>query len=259
MEKLTTKILPLVIATALVAISTPALAGAGFRLNSKSPVPRMLPTPRPSFDNYVFGYGGFVFGSSWNTTGSWHGDPGDWAAHCPDPVDPNIDPTNVPINWELDRGWTFGGGLGKYSDLFGGSRFELEGTYLSNSTNSVNYAGMDLSSNFDIKTKAVLVNFLKEIPLGGATGYFGGGIGWAWTEMDGDIYTIQYSSTSSGFAWQLIAGIDFPITESLSIFTQYRYLVTDQAAFTTDFGDFTLRSHDNPASHSVLIGARVSY
>ncbi len=258
MEKQTFRFLHVAIASALVAISSSsAWAGTSFRLNSKSPI---APKRAASFNGYVFGYGGVVFGSSWENTGAFDLDPG-WQDHCPDQAlaDPLFDPLNIPMDWDTENGWSFGGGIGKYSGLFGGSRFELEGTYLSNEVNRLTYAGFELPANFDIKTKAVMVNYLKEVPFGSATGYFGGGIGWGWTTMDGDIDTIQYGSTDDGFAWQLIVGIDIPVTERLALFTQYRYLVLDDCSFTTDFGDFTNTTDDNPSSHSLLIGARVSF
>ncbi len=259
MEKLTVKFLSVVIATGLVAVSSPALAGTGFRLNSKSPMPK-APIPAPAYNGYVFGYGGIVFGSSWENTGAFDMDPG-WQNHCPTQAMgmPGFDPQNIPMDWELESGWSLGGGIGRYSGLFGGSRFELEGTYLDNQVNSLTYAGFQLPANFEIETKALLVNYLKEVPFGAATGYFGGGIGWGWTGMDGDIDTIQYSDSDDGFVWQLIVGIDIPVTERLALFTQYRYLVLSEQSFTTDFGDFTNVTDDNPSSHSVLIGARVSF
>lgn len=260
MEKLNIRNLTLVIATALLASSTVATAGTGYRLSSKSPAPKM-PVASSAHRGYVFGYGGFVFGSSWENTGAFDMSDPAWMAQCPTGMhtNPAFDPANVPMNWDTDNGWSFGGGIGRYSGLFGGSRFELEGSYLSNGVDSLQYAGFALPANFDLSTKTVMVNYLKEVPFGSATGYFGGGIGWAWTTMDGDIDTINYGSTDDGFAWQLIAGIDFPITESLALFTQYRYLVLDDQTFTTDFGDFSNTTDENPTSHSVLVGARVSF
>lgn len=260
MEKLNIRFLPVVIASALVVISSPAVAGTGFRLSSKNPAPK-APVPTQQFNGYVFGYGGYVFGSTWENTGAFDMSDPAWQQHCPPGYAGHnlIDPQNIPMDWETEGGWTLGGGVGRYSGLFGGSRFELEGTYLSNGVESLDYAGINLPANFDLDTTAVMVNYLKEVPLGHCTGYFGGGIGWGWTSMDGDIDTIQYDDTSSGFAWQLIAGIDIPVTERLALFTQYRYLVLDDASFTTDFGDFTNTTDDNPANHSVLIGARVSF
>lgn len=259
MEKLNIIILSVVIATVLVATSHIANAGPGYRLSSKSPVPK-APIASSAHRGYVFGYGGFVFGSSWNNNGAFDLD-SNWQEHCPPGYDGHygFDPASIPMNWDTDNGWSFGGGIGRYSGLFGGSRFELEGSYLSNGVDSLQYAGFALPANFDLSTKTVMVNYLKEVPFGSATGYFGGGIGWAWTTMDGDIDTIQYGSTDDGFAWQLIAGMDFPVTERLALFTQYRYLVLDEATFTTDFGDFSNTTEENPTSHSVLVGARVSF
>ncbi len=106
---------------------------------------------------------------------------------------PGFDPQAVNMDWDTDGGWTLGGGVGRYSGLFGGSRFELEGTYLSNSVDGMTYHNFQLPANFDLDTTAVMVNYLKEVPLGRCTGYFGGGIGWGWTSMDGDVDTILYS------------------------------------------------------------------
>lgn len=260
MEKLNIKIHYIVIASVLVATSTIATAGSGYRLSSKSPAPK-APITFSAPRGYVFGYGGFVFGSSWENTGAFDTSDNDWMAYCPPGVHDkdDFDPSNIPMDWDLNDGWSFGGGIGRYSGLFGGSRFELEGSYLSNGVDSLQYGGADLPANFDISTKTAMVNYLKEVPFGSATGYFGGGIGWAWTTMDGDVDSINYSSSDDGFAWQFIAGVDFPITERLALFTQYRFLVLDDQTFTNDSGDFGNTTDDNPSSHSVLIGARVSF
>lgn len=256
MEMLNNRLLTVVIASAMVAISTSAIAGPGFRFSSKAPVS----TPKPRLEGYFFGYGGFDFGSTYNTVGAFDQADPNWVNHCPvDPNDPAFDPNNVPIDFSLDTGWTAGGGVGSYSEMLGGSRFELEGSYTSNDASGVMYSGFFLPANFNITTKAVMLNLLKEVPMGRLTGYFGGGAGYAWTTLDGDLDTILYSSTDSGFAWQLIAGVDVPITERLALFTQYRYMVLSELTHTTDFGDFSQTTTDNPSSHAVVFGARVSF
>ncbi|MEX2578531.1 MAG: outer membrane beta-barrel protein [Verrucomicrobiales bacterium] len=237
----------MVAAVAATVISSTAFAGPGFRLSSKAP----LYHPPKAHAAYAFGYGGVDTGANYDTTGAFDED---WFA----PGDP-FDPSGFPVNFDLDTGWTAGGGAGIYSAFLGGSRFEIEGSFTKNEVGHLNYAGFALPANFDIKTKAVFFNLLKEVPLGHAIGYFGGGAGYASTTMEGDIDTILYDDSDDGFAWQLIAGVDFPITESLAFFTQYRYMVLSDQSFTTDFGDFTLSTDDNPSSHAVLFGARVSF
>ena len=212
------------------------------------------------FKGYVFGYGGIDFGASYDTMVAFDLDQ-QWMRHCPPGYTGHygFDPTAIPIDFDLNNGWTAGGGVGKYSGLFGGSRFELEGSYTSNNVGQLSYANFNLPADFRISTKAVMFNMLKEIPLGHATGYVGGGLGYASTSMVGDIDTIEYDDSDGGFAWQFIMGIDIPITDRLALFTQYRYMVLSDSTFFTEFGYFSQTTLDNPASHAVVIGARVSF
>lgn len=240
MEKLNNRFITVVLASALVAISSSALAGSNFRFSSKAPVHQQ---PQ-HFKGYVYGYGGIDFGAEFQNAGFFD--------HLPN--------TEVPTDWELNNGWTAGGGIGAYSGILGGSRFEIEGSFTSNNVGTLLYDNYLLRADFKIKTEAVMFNMLKEIPLGGATAYFGGGVGYASTSMEGDIATIEYDDYDAGFAWQLIMGIDIPITERLALFTQYRYMVLSDMSFTAEkFGDFTYTTDKTPASHAVVIGARVSF
>lgn len=232
---------------AVAGIASTSFAGPGFRLNSKAPIAQ----PKVQKRAYIFGYGGVDTGTHYDTTGAF--DDPYYGGYAP------FDPTAIPINSDLDNGWTAGGGVGVYSGIFGGSRFELEGSYTNNENGYLSYAGFELPADFEFETSAVFVNYLKEIPLGRFCGYVGGGAGYAETTFNGDISSVPYSSTDGGFAWQLIAGIDIPITDSLALFTQYRYMVLSELAHTTDFGDFTQVTDDNPTSHAVLFGARVSF
>ena len=100
---------------------------------------------------------------------------------------------------------------------------------------------------------------LKEVRFERSTAYFGGGASYASTRLNGDLAGLEYNDTDEGLAWQLIAGIDIPITECLTLFTQYRYMVLSDMSFVTDFGDFTNVTNSNPKSHSILVGARVAF
>jgi len=241
MEKLNNRLLTIVVAAALAAITASAVAGPGFRLSSKSPV-----VYQKQHKAYFFGYGGFDSGADYDTTGNF------------DHIYP---PMNIPINFDLQNGLTLGGGAGVYSGLLGGSRFEIEGFSTQNDNGYLTYSGFELPANLEVETLAVMFNMLKEVPLGqtGSTAYFGGGIGYATTSLNGDIDTIEYGDEDAGFAWQLIAGVDFPLTENLSLFTQYAYRVLSDQSFITDFGDFSILTDTNLASHAVMFGARVSF
>jgi len=244
MEILKFKFLKTLAVLTVVGIASSAIAGPSYRLSSKAPV--VQPMPKRA---YVFGYGGIDSGANYDTIGSYY----DYYGNS------YYNPGDLPIKFDLDNGWTAGGGAGVYSGLLGGSRFEVEGSYTANDVGYLNFSGFELPSDLDVNTTAVFFNMLKEIPFGGAIGYFGGGVGYGQTDISGDLDTIPYDDGGGGFAWQLIAGVDFPITDSLAFFTQYRYMVLSDFSFTTVPGDFTHVVLDNPSSHAVLFGARVSF
>lgn len=238
MEKLNINFLKLVGVLSVTMFASSTFAG-GFRLHSKAPVCE----PKKEHKAYVFGYGGLDTGANYDSNGQF-----------------DYLPQVIGINFDLKNGTTFGGGIGVYSRAFGGSRFELEGSLTNNEVGYLTYGGIPLPANFEMETRTFMFNMLKEIPFqSGVTGYLGGGVGYASTHMNGDIDTIEYDHRDEGFAWQLIAGVDFPITDSLTLFTQYRFLVLPDADYTTNFGDFTYRTNSNPLSHAVQVGARVSF
>ncbi len=166
---------------------------------------------------------------------------------------------DIPMMFNLDDGWAAGFGFGLYSDFLGGSRFEIEGAYDKVALNNFMFNGFQLPADVEFTTRALMFNWLKEIPFGSATGYFGPGIGWAETEIYGQTNGVPYSDSASGFAWQLIAGIDIPMNETLALFMQYRYRVLSEQTFVTEFDDFSLTTQDDPSSHALLFGARVSF
>lgn len=185
-------------------------------------------------NGYLFGYGGFSFSS-------------DFAARLLDlqtlqnnlifdgrtPL-ADIDAIAPNEQLHLDSGFIIGAGAGVRSCFLGGSRFEIEGLYTENDISSIvspaftNAFGVaipgrtitDLDGQFS--TTAVMVNFLKEIPVGCATAYVGGGFGLATTESDVSFNGDFVSDRDFSLAHQFIVGADLPVADCLSLFLQYK-------------------------------------
>ena len=85
--------------------------------------------------------------------------------------------------------------------------------------------------------------------------YLGGGIGWAWSKFDADDLG---SAKDNAFAWQLIAGVGYQISDNIELGLKYRY-------FSTDFGDdFEVDGDDaeiegDIRSHSILASLIFSF
>jgi Outer membrane protein beta-barrel domain len=185
--------------------------------------------PTCSKTGYVFGYGGFAAGYELDLTGT--------VAH-----------------FDFGGGFIAGGGVGIYSDLLCGSRFEIEGLFTSNDIESVtDVAGItEGASGGGINTRAVMVNALKEIPFACVTGFVGAGVGYAGTELDDG----EFSVDSGAVAYQLIAGGEMPISDCLALFAQYKLLGIGETDYLVD-GD-TL-NFDSYFIHSVSAGLRFSF
>ena len=226
-----------------------ALAG-GFRMHPKAPV--VVPPP---LRVYIFGYGGMNSGGKYNTKGDVYGYYNDGK----DGYEKHTNLTHIPTMYNLEEGYSLGLGFGMYSDMWGGCRYEIEGSYDKVRVDNFMFNGIQMSSNLDFTTRAVMFNWLKEFPIGGLTGYAGPGVGWADTEIYGQAMGMFYNDRSSGFAWQLIAGVDFPLSQNFAFFAQYRYRVLSGQDFSTVSENFIVETIDNPSSHALLFGARVSF
>lgn len=139
---------------------------------------------------------------------------------------------------EHEAGFLLGGALGtRLDEVLPGLRLEVEASWRRN-----DIAGRFHENDFfgnrngildaDQSTFAVMANIWYDIDLGGKlVPYFGGGAGWARTQADGVFYrtavTPGISQTfdvdGSGFAWQLGAGLKYPIDDGVTLGVNYRY------------------------------------
>ena len=196
--------------------------------------------PICSHTGYVFAYGGFYFDY-------------DVDGHEP------LFPSNERIT--MDSGYIVGGGAGVYSSLFNGSRFEIEGLSAKNDIGRITsdiFDGrgfIDYGFKGELATKALMVNVFKEIPISGLTGYLGAGLGFSDNEIT--IFNpFATGTTESDFAlaYQFIAGVDVPVTNSLDLFLQYKLLGVSETEY--ERLDFVVDSH---FTHNMVFGARLSF
>ena len=157
---------------------------------------------------------------------------------------------------------------------FGAFRLELEGAYKSSDIQEVTSTGAGIPfdgtpvfavGTFDADGSVdVLSGMLNGlIDLGGNDGigfYAGGGIGVARVNAD---YTLNNSTVGAfvdddetNFAWQLIAGLRFPLSESVDLGLKYRYFNTDEVDLVDNIGrDATL----DLETHSVLASLLLNF
>lgn len=174
-------------------------------------------------------------------------------------------------SFELDSGYIVGGGLGIRTNLFNGSRFEIEGIYANHDLQSISTTSGGLlffpfSVGFEgeLTTKAIMFNALKEFAIGEQIKLFGGG-GLGFVELEehrvetSDFFFFpspsQFSQTVSTVkaSYQLMAGAEYDFSNKTSLFVQYKYLTFENVPtlFSSEQEDFNL--------HSVSAGLRFSF
>ncbi|MEM6915826.1 MAG: outer membrane beta-barrel protein [Verrucomicrobiota bacterium] len=221
-----------------------ALPCVGFAGNwAKRPV--IAPVPAAP-TGYIFAYGGFASG------------------HTVDGNEP-VFPSNEIV--DIDDGYLVGGGAGAYSRWLGGSRFEIEGLWAHNDIGRIRSDILDgrgfINFGFrgQLSTRAMMFNVLKEIPLNErVVGYVGAGIGAAETNIniaepfEPQGFARGFSENDLALAYQFIAGVDFPITDSMALFLQYKLLGIGQTEY--QYLDFNI---DPYFTHNFVFGARLSF
>lgn len=148
-----------------------------------------------------------------------------------------ISPTSSSdtMTWSVggDTGWVIGGAVGyDLNEILKGWKTEIEVSYRENqrdgswatATSTGNSSG---ALDFDHSTLAVMANAWYEFPIGGMSPYVGGGVGWGRSTFKGNYLdggtNPAFEFENNGFAWQLGAGVNFPIKPGMSMGLGYRY------------------------------------
>ncbi|MBP82707.1 MAG: hypothetical protein CMO61_02540 [Verrucomicrobiales bacterium] len=224
------------IALSLVTVlAIPTLRAGDMIIPAKAP----LQEAASEATGYVFAYGGSSLGLS---TSSSFVDPGS---------------TTTQFGADLDDGLIVGFGAGFYSNLFGGSRFEMEALLSSADYSSFTVGGFDVPIQGDMKTQGLFLNILKEFPLGNAMAYAGGGLGIGTVEasfLAGGSTAVNSRDTS--LAYQLKAGIDIPVSDRVAIFGEYKLIgLSDRSSTFQNLRQET----DGFVSNHFVVGGRLSF
>lgn len=175
---------------------------------------------------------------------------------------------SVNVDNDYDPGFVISGTAGyDFGNVwkYGGLRGEAELSYRENDIDTHNVAalgGDQPGSTGEASTMAIMLNALHDFETGTRfRPYLGGGVGFAWNDLDN--YGIRavpnvLDDDDSGFAWQLIAGVGYDLTDNVVIAADYRYFstnadVTSSAATGSQSNDVDLDSH------SVMLSVRYRF
>ena len=179
--------------------------------------------------------------------------------------DSEIDTGLGTVDNEYDGGFVLSGQAGYDSGRiwqYGSLRGELELSYRENEIDQHVLGGNDLpGSTGTASTTALMANLFHDFETGTPlTPYVGGGIGYAWSELDnyGVTGLDVLDDDDSGFAWQLGAGLGFAVSEQATVSLDYRYFSTSADVDTTAAAG-SVGSDVNLDSHTVMLGLRYRF
>jgi opacity protein-like surface antigen len=176
----------------------------------------------------------------------------------PDSVDVSVD--RVDGELDLDDAFVFGGAAGYKFPWF---RLEANVSYRRNDVDKVKADGADTGGDGDVESLVGLVNAYLDLDLDlPVRPFVGGGIGAAYLKVDaGDNSPIDVDDDAGAFAWNLLAGVGYDVTESVALTATYRYLRLEGTDFSADLagvdvGDLDV---DDVGLHEVLLGLRYTF
>lgn len=153
---------------------------------------------------------------------------------------------------DFDTGYALGGAIGfrpyATSGLFADTRFELEYTYRNADVSSATVSGAGISPDAGILTHSIMLNAFYDIDTGTQwTPYFGGGIGFAFSNVTSS--TLNIDDNDENFAYQGMLGVTYapqslPDTEWG---IGYRYFGSESPSVTDSAGnniEYDVDSHN---------------
>jgi opacity protein-like surface antigen len=166
------------------------------------------------------------------------------------------DSTGAFATAEFDSGLGFAL-VGGYSfDMF---RLEGELFYKSNDFDAISDSTGSLSVDGDVTSLGLMVNAFYDFKTGTPfIPYIGAGIGMAQVSVN-DLSILGVTvldDDDAVFAYQLIAGVGYAVSNAVTLDLQYKYLATADPEFTDVVGD---KIETEYSSHNVMVGLRFNF
>lgn len=152
-------------------------------------------------------------------------------------------------------------------------RVEANVNYRQHHIDNIDGEGVDgFAHKGDVHVLGALANVLLDYPLGAqierdslpyAIPYVGVGIGVLWTKPRAELRRTperKIRGEEAELAWNVLAGVDVPITRRVGLQVGYRYLESRDAKWQLRTGDALVGYVDAPyRSHEARVGIRVGY
>ncbi len=161
------------------------------------------------------------------------------------------------VNTEMKSGYVMVGAVGRQ---YGNIRGELEGSYRANDVDTHKTTGPALAgSRGETSVLAGMGNLYYDMPTGGAfTPYIGAGVGAAKVEFDNygtNATGTVLNDSSTVFAYQGIAGLNYALNNNFSLNAEYRYFGTADVEVQSG----TRKSEIEYQTHNLLGGVRYTF
>lgn len=137
--------------------------------------------------------------------------------------------TSGGVSTRYSPGYVVSGSLG-YRWGYLGLRVEAEYAYRRNSLRNIHFLGRTFSLNGHFQSSSYMANLLWDLPLYnwgcdfyGIEPFIGGGVGYDVQRIHGSNAGLTLSDKKRGFAWQVMAGLGYPIFCNTYLSLEYKF------------------------------------
>ncbi len=173
-------------------------------------------------------------------------------------------------SFDADTGFVVGAAVGTGLDNWvKGLRIELEASYRRSDvggawSEQTFFGGSSGSIDANMSTFSIMSNVAYDIDVGmKVKPYVIAGAGWARSHFDGALVTTggdkwfnDFDTESSGFAWQLGAGLNYEVAPGVDVGLGYRYFDGPNTSYFAGKNNIANNKHDND-SHAVTISLTI--